>query len=88
MVVDYLKHLDKARKSSSLRHEIKGTKSLMRRFNKEIRKIKEEIVIEAKNSAILGRQLIDKESKLISAEIYLKQKEEELEVFENQSLDL
>ena len=60
----------------------------MRRFNKEIRKIKEEIVIEAKNSAILGRQLIDKESKLISAEIYLKQKEEELEVFENQSLDL
>ena len=60
----------------------------MRRFNKEIRKIKEEIVIEAKNSAILGRQLIDKESELISAEIYLKQKEEELEVFENQSLDL
>ena len=60
----------------------------MRRFNKEVRKIKEEIVIEAKNSAILGRQLIDKESKLISAEIYLKQKEEELEVFENQSLDL
>lgn len=88
MLMDYLNSMDDARKSSWLRHEIKGSKSLIRRLNKEIRKIEEAIIIEAKHSAKLGRNLIDKESELSSAELLLQEKEEILGRLANQSLDL